>query len=44
MSKKKHDPPEGYERPSAEENVAWAVLGILGLVAWAVFFGKACVG
>uniref|UniRef100_A0A6H1ZDK2 Uncharacterized protein n=1 Tax=viral metagenome TaxID=1070528 RepID=A0A6H1ZDK2_9ZZZZ len=44
MSKKKHDPPEGYEWLSAEENVAWAVLGILGLVAWAVLFGKACMG
>jgi len=44
MSKKKHDPPEGYEWLSAEENMAWAALGILGLVAWAVLFGKACVG
>jgi len=43
MSKKKYDPPEGYEWLSPEENVAWVVLGILGLVAWAVFFGKACV-
>ena len=44
MSKKKYDPPEGYEWLSAEENMAWAALGILGLVAWVVLFGKACVG
>ena len=44
MSKKRPDPPEGYEWLEPEETVAFIVLGILGLMAWAVFFGKACTG
>jgi len=44
MSKKKYDPPEDYEWLKPEENVSIAVWIVVCLVAWAVFFGKACVG
>ena len=40
----RHEPPEGWDNLTPEEGMAWGTFLILGVVAWFVIFGKACMG